>query len=466
MTHHNYHGTAKTEHCTDFTVEDAAGLSTSLTTDVDTFVVERHTLQTFYIILSIMADDAIGTGDGNGQTTTVVGKAATDAHILRRYTQSLVSLLTGRGYGLGMFAILSFRLTLCCQTFLFRLTEPLFGSLTFFLIPGSLCFPLGFLFPRFGLGNTTGILASGSLSSGFLTRQFGSTFLGGLRLSTLLGLSGSLSLLSSHLLSYQSVNLSIQCGIFLLLLGNDVLDGLLFLLQRIDHRLLFGLLAFQCTALLLVLRQQYALVFLSIGQLLELLVDLLLFLLYLLTLCTLETGIFAHKTHAPEHLHQVVGTENEHQLTLRRTVAVHISHRLHIIRLALVQLVLQLLQLRHQHLDFHIHMTDILTDGVYRAALAFNLVVEHHQVLQPTLDILFVVAQTGFLFLDFLLYLLALVLQGLHSRLGRLSRFSGLSGFTGFSGFAGFLSGRSGLLRRRLPGSLFLLRIRSQGEGQ
>ena len=108
-------------------------------------------------------------------------------------------------------------------------------------------------------------------------------------------------------------------------------------------------------------------------------------------------------------------------------------------------------------------MTDILTDGVYRAALAFNLVVEHHQVLQPTLDILFVVAQTGFLFLDFLLYLLALVLQGLHSRLGRLS---GLSGFTGFSGFAGFLGGRSGLLRRWLPGSFFLLRIRSQGEGQ
>ena len=147
----------------------------------------------------------------------------------------------------------------------------------------------------------------------------------------------------------------------------------------------------------------------------------------------------------------------------------HITHRLDIIGLALVQLVLQLFQLGHQHLYLHIKMRDVLTNGINRATLAFNLGIEYHQILKAFLDIPLVVTEKGFLFLDLLLNLLSLVLQGVHSRLRGRAGFPGLSGFTRltrFSGLSGssrlFCLGHGSLLRRWLLSCTLFLCIRSQ----
>ena len=85
MTHHDNHRATKAKDATHLTIEDAASLGTSLTTNIDTLVVERHILQPFHIILSEVADDAIGTGDGNRQTTPIALETATNTHILSRY---------------------------------------------------------------------------------------------------------------------------------------------------------------------------------------------------------------------------------------------------------------------------------------------------------------------------------------------------------------------------------------------
>ena len=95
----------------------------------------------------------------------------------------------------------------------------------------------------------------------------------------------------------------------------------------------------------------------------------------------------------------------------------HVTHRLDIIALSFVQFILQLFQLGHQHLYLHIEMSDVFANGINGATLAFNLGIEHHQILQALLNILLVVTEKGFLLLDFLLYLLSLILQRLHGRL-------------------------------------------------
>ena len=56
-----------------------------------------------------------------------------------------------------------------------------------------------------------------------------------------------------YFLSNQAVNLSVDCCIFLTLVGDDSLNGLLLFLQSLHHFLLLGLLAFQYRLLLLTL---------------------------------------------------------------------------------------------------------------------------------------------------------------------------------------------------------------------
>ena len=50
-----------------------------------------------------------------------------------------------------------------------------------------------------------------------------------------------------HLDSYETVYLGVKSGIAFLLCGNDALYGFLLLLQRVNHVLLFHLLAFEIT---------------------------------------------------------------------------------------------------------------------------------------------------------------------------------------------------------------------------
>ena len=98
-----------------------------------------------------------------------------------------------------------------------------------------------------------------------------------------------------------------------------------------------------------------------------------------------------------------------------------------------------------------------MSDGVYGAPFALYLGIDNHEVLQASLHVLLVVAQSSLLLLDLLLYLLSLVLQRLHG--GLFGAF--LACFALVSAFLG----HCGLLCRWLLGT-FLLCIGSQGKGQ
>ena len=87
MAHHDDNSTSEAEHGADFTVEDAAGLGSGFSLDIDTLIVESHIVQTLHIILSEVADNAVGTCDRNGQTTAVALEATADAQVLSRCQQ-------------------------------------------------------------------------------------------------------------------------------------------------------------------------------------------------------------------------------------------------------------------------------------------------------------------------------------------------------------------------------------------
>ncbi len=432
VAHHDRHGAAEAEHGTDLAVENATGLGSGLAADVDALVVEGDILQTFDIVLAKVADNAVGAGDGHGQTAAVALEVTADAHILGGHAQGIVGLLARCGHGTGVLTLVGLGLTLGSATVLLGLTGTALGSLAFLLILGSGGGSLGLTLTLLGLGNATGILAGSGLGSGFLAGQLGGSLLGGLGLGTLLGLGGGTGLLAGYLLSYQAVNLGVQRSVLLLLLGNDVLNLLLLLLQRIHHVLLLGLLALQRAALLFALGQQAALLVLGDVHLLELQVHFLLLGLDGFALHALVGGILAHEAHATEHLHQVVGTEDEHELALRGAVAVHVAHGLDVVPLALIELALQHVELGTKALYLDVEVGDVVTDGVDGTALALNLGVDDHEVLQALAHVFLIGTEQPLLFLDFLLNLLALVLQGLDRR-GADSSLAGLLGFAGFT---------------------------------
>ena len=149
---------------------------------------------------------------------------------------------------------------------------------------------------------------------------------------------------------------------------------------------------------------------LGIGNLLELTVHLLFFCLHTLALYTLIGSILPHKAYTAYHLRQVVGTEDKHQLVLRRTIAMHIAHRLHIILLVLLKFCLQQVELCEQQLYLHIERRDIMLDSVNGTTLALYLAIQNHQVVQTLLHVLLVIVQPTLLLLNLLLYLLTLLL--------------------------------------------------------
>ena len=82
VTHHDDHCATEAEHATDLTVKNTAGLGAILTFYINTLVVKRHIVQTFYVVLSEMADNTVCSRDGHGQTTAVALEVATDAGVL------------------------------------------------------------------------------------------------------------------------------------------------------------------------------------------------------------------------------------------------------------------------------------------------------------------------------------------------------------------------------------------------
>ena len=110
---------------------------------------------------------------------------------------------------------------------------------------------LGTFLTGFGLGNAACVLTGSRLGSRFLAGQFLGTFPGSLLSCLPLGFRFGTGFGTGHFFGNELLNLGVQGGVLLTLLGNDALDGLLLLLQGVDHLLLFGLLAFQILLLLL-----------------------------------------------------------------------------------------------------------------------------------------------------------------------------------------------------------------------
>ena len=124
--------------------------------------------------------------------------------------------------------------------------------------------------------------------------------------------------------SDELVDFSIDSCIFLPLVGNDLLDGLLLFFQCGDHLLLLHLFAFERLVLLDAAVEQYVLLLLGLCELIVFLLHLRSLGLHHLALHSLVGGIFAHEPHASEHLGKVLGTEDKHQLVLDGAVAMHI----------------------------------------------------------------------------------------------------------------------------------------------
>ena len=92
-------------------------------------------------------------------------------------------------------------------------------------------------------------------------------------------------------------------------------------------------------------------------------------------------------------------------------VAVHIAQRLDIPLLADGQLFFQTVNLQAESGNLRVKVSNVVADGVDGATLASNLGVDHHEVLQPFLDVVLRRSQPALLFFDILLQLFALFLQ-------------------------------------------------------
>ena len=148
-----------------------------------------------------------------------------------------------------------------------------------------------------------------------------------------------------YLHGYEAVYLGIELGVLALLLRDNGLYGALLLLQVVHHLLLLFLFLSEFLLGSLSLAEQLAFVALHVLELRVLVIQLALLDFYLLALCTLIRGILAHKTHAAVSLRQALGAEDEHEAVLNGPVLGHIAHRLHILLLALIELLLQVAEL-------------------------------------------------------------------------------------------------------------------------
>ncbi len=322
---------------------------------------------------------------------------------------------------LGRFGSLS-----ACPTCL-RLSGSSLASLLFQAFLTCLC-----------LSDTPRILLGGPLGLSLFARNlsrpsFGSLSRGGLTL----GLGGGTLTHLLHLNLDQSVDLGVQNGVLLMLLGYDSLNGFLLFLQSLDNLLLLVLVALEFFLLLFTLIKEVVLLASHILQLRVFLRHLVLFGPNRLTLRPLILGIFAHEAQTPIHLSKVLCGEDEHQSVLHRAMSSHVSHRLHISCLSVFQLQLQRGELRFQDADVAFDMLNVRLDVVDVLLPLVDLTIDGHQVLQTLGHILLVGLQRLLLFSDLLLNGRALVLQSTDRRIGVTRRVV-------------LLFSRRGLLRLRL----------------
>ncbi len=182
-------------------------------------------------------------------------------------------------------------------------------------------------------------------------------------------------------------------------------------------------------------------------------VYLLLLLLQCHALRTLVGGVLAHEAQTAEHLAEVVGGEDEHELALYGVAAVrHIAQTLHVACLALIQLRVELVELCGEHADVAVDASDIAVDGVDGLLVAVHVGADALQVLQLLLHLRLVGPQCLLLLAYGLLDARLFVLQPPDGAVCRRRRLGGLLGglpcrFSGRSSDGSLFLGRRLLLR-------------------
>ena len=361
MAHHDDETGGGGEDAADLTIEDTTGLGTGLTLEVDALAGEMDTTaHTLDDIGTEAAHHLIGTGDRHGQTALVAGETATELAVG-------VGIAIALGIAAGITVIVGHG-TLHILTLGLSLTGTLLGSLLLFGIAGGTGLLASLLLTGLGLGQTALTIAA-------------LTFLAGLLFGQALLLSLDTGFFSCYLFGNEFFNLRIEVGLLLLLLGDEVLHGLLLLLQLVDEHLLLALLRLHLATLGLATAEQGT--FLGAGglQLLLLLLHLLLLLLDGLALGTLVGGVLVHETGAAVHLVDGGGAEDEQGLVLGLAVAAHIAHGLAVVVLTLAEFLLQ-----HDHLgveqgDMSVEGVDLDLDGVEGQPLHVYLVAQREDVL-------------------------------------------------------------------------------------
>lgn len=133
-----------TEDGTHLTIVDAASHTTRLALDIDTLIVERYTLQTFYMILTEMTHHTVTAADRHRQSATVSLESTAQHAVYRTQGRSLLCLLPGSGNLTGTAFRIHLRLQLSSLSFSLRLSCSLFGSsLTGSLLCGGTLGSLG-----------------------------------------------------------------------------------------------------------------------------------------------------------------------------------------------------------------------------------------------------------------------------------------------------------------------------------
>ena len=137
-----------------------------------------------------------------------------------------------------------------------------------------------------------------------------------------------------------------------------------------------------------------------------------------LTLRPLVLRILANKAQTAVHLIEVFGREDKHQPILHRPVTRHITHRLDIVVLPLLQLHFKRVKLRVEDADIAVDMTDVFLNTIDVLLIFIDLTVDCHQVVQAFGHISLVLLERLFLLSDLTLNVSALVSQLLYRGIG------------------------------------------------
>ena len=146
-------------------------------------------------------------------------------------------------------------------------------------------------------------------------------------------------------------------------------------------------------------------------ELLLLLVHLLLLGFHHFALRFLPRSVFAHEAQTAVHLGEALRREDEHEAVLHGVLSRYVAHRLHVLRLALLQLLLQCGELGVEQSDVAVEVRDVALYAVDVLLVTVDFAVEYKQVVEALLHVGSVGAQSRLLLLYLLLYARTLALQ-------------------------------------------------------